>query len=143
MDFDPRDDYEPRADERFGPDGQNRGGSDDDRDWDDWSQPEIASRDRDDEARDLGRGPGDSRQSNNDKHGHNPRDAERWPDRDRDYDPRDVFTVTSTCREDASARSFTIEIASTRCAVRNPERWPPSARFEWSPVVISETTAAG
>jgi hypothetical protein len=92
MDCDPRDDYDSRDDECFGPDGQNRGGSDDDRDWDDWRQPEIASRDRDDEARDLGCGPGDSRQSNNDKHGHNPRDAERWPDRVRHRGSRDVFT---------------------------------------------------
>ncbi len=67
-------------------------GSDIDRDWDDWRQPEIASRDRHDEARDLGRGAGDSRQSNGDNHGNDPRDDARWPDRDRGHDPRDGFT---------------------------------------------------
>ena len=69
MEFDPRDDNDSRDDERFGPNGQRRGGSDNDRDWDDWRQPEIAARDRDDEARDLGRGPGDSRQSPGDQVG--------------------------------------------------------------------------
>ena len=92
MDCDPRDDYDSRDDERFGPEGQCRGGSYDDRDWDDWRQPEIASRDRNNDARDLGRGPGASRQSNGGKHGHDPRDDARWPDRDRGHDPRDVFT---------------------------------------------------
>ena len=82
MDFDPRDDDDSRGDERFGPNGQHRGGSGDDRDRDDWRQPEITSRDRDDGARDLGRGPGKSRQSN-DEHGHDPRDDERWPDSER------------------------------------------------------------
>ncbi len=91
MEFDPRDDYDSRDDERFGPDVHHRGGSDDGRDWDDWRQPEIA-RDRHDEASDLGRGPGDSRQSRGDHHGNDPRDDARWHDRDRGYDPRDVFT---------------------------------------------------
>jgi hypothetical protein len=62
LEFDPCDGYDSRDDERFGSNSQRRGGSDNDRDWDDWRQPEIASRDRDDEARDFGRGPGDSRQ---------------------------------------------------------------------------------
>jgi hypothetical protein len=67
MDCDPRDGYDSRDDERFGPNGQRRGASDDDRDWDDWRQREIASRDRTDDARDLARGPGDSRQSHDGK----------------------------------------------------------------------------
>jgi uncharacterized membrane protein YgcG len=99
MDFDPRD-IDSRDDERFGMDRDrgSRGSSDDDRDWDDWRQPEIASRDRDDDTRKLGRGPSDdSRQSNSDGHGHDPRDDARWPERDlydreRGFDPRDVFT---------------------------------------------------
>ena len=85
MDFDPRDD-DSRDDQRFGPHGArtSRGSSHDDRDWDDWRQPEGA-------PRDLGRGPGDdSRQSNLDAHGHDPREDARWPERDRD--PRDAFT---------------------------------------------------
>ena len=48
--------------------------------------------------------------------------------------------ATWTCREDSNARSCAIVIANTRCAARNRERWQPSARFEWSPVAISETT---
>jgi len=99
MDFDPRD-YDSRDDERFGLDRErgNRNGSNDyDRD-DNWRQPEIRSRDRDDDARELGRGPAnDSRQSNTDEHSRDSRDDARWPERDRDgrerdVDPRDLFT---------------------------------------------------
>jgi hypothetical protein len=78
-----------------------------------------------------------------------------------DFDPRDFRAIettsagptasavtirvmcspaTWTCREDVSARSCAIVIASTRCAVRNRESSQPSARSEWSPVVIFETT---
>jgi hypothetical protein len=68
VDFDPRD-YDSRDEERFNADDRGR--------------------DRDDDARDLGRGPGDSRQSNHD--GHDSRDDARWPERERSYDPREVF----------------------------------------------------
>lgn len=97
MDFDPRD-YDSRDDERSAPD-RGRGGTGDRDDYereDDPRQPDVPSRDRDDgDAREPGRGPGDSRQSEND--GHDPRDDTRWPERDRDErarqtDPRDVFT---------------------------------------------------
>lgn len=63
---------------------------------DDLGLPDIASRARDDnDARELGRGAGDSRQS--DKDGHDPRDETRWPERDREppertFDPREPFT---------------------------------------------------
>ena len=89
MDFDPRD-YDSRDEDRFSFERhRGRGSSSDDYDRDDDLRlPVGRSRDRDDEARDLGRGPGDSRQSN--ASGHDPRDEERWPDRDRD--PRDAFT---------------------------------------------------
>jgi hypothetical protein len=98
LDFDPRD-YD-RDDER---DGIKRGreGHDNsdgyDRD-DDWSQPEVRSRDRDDDVRTLSRGPGsDSRASHVDENSRDGRHDDRWPDRDRDprernIDPRDVFT---------------------------------------------------
>jgi hypothetical protein len=91
MDCDPRD-YDSRQDERFDPKGErtSRGGSYD-RDLDDWRQPEMPARESDDEARELGRGPGDdSRQSNSDAQRHDPRNATRRPTRDRD--PRDAFT---------------------------------------------------
>src|SRR6267142_3265767 len=97
MDFDPRD-YDSRDDDRFA--DRHRGGngnSYDDR-HEDMKLPAGRSRDHDDNARDLGRGPGDeSRQSNADKHTRDPRDDARWPERDRDprdrgADPRDVFT---------------------------------------------------
>jgi DNA-binding MarR family transcriptional regulator len=98
MDFDPRD-YDSRDDERHGNDHDrgHRDDSDHDRDWDDWRQPEIAWRERDNDTRALGRGPGDdSRQADSDKHGHDPRDDARedarWPERDRGFDPREVFT---------------------------------------------------
>src|SRR2546427_8702444 len=90
MDSDPRD-YDSRDDDRiaFGTQRGDRGTSRDDLDRDDdLKLPESRSRDRDDGARDLGRGPGDSRQSSGD--GHDPRNDARWPERDRD--PRDAFT---------------------------------------------------
>lgn len=59
MDFDPRD-YDSRDDERFNDHGRDDGAS----------QPDIQSRDGDDEAREAGRGPGrDSRGSQSDEHG--------------------------------------------------------------------------
>jgi hypothetical protein len=97
MDFDPRDD-DSRDDERHGstPNRGNRGASDDrDRD-DDWRQPHYRPRDRDDEdARTLGRGPGNDRQAS-DEHGPDRRDDVRWAERDRDgrerdREPRDAF----------------------------------------------------
>jgi hypothetical protein len=100
MDFDPRD-YDSRDDDRFAFD-RGRGGSGnsyDDLDRDDGLKlPDSHSRDRDDDARDLGRCPGDdSRPSNRDEHGRDPREDARWPERDRerrdrDVDPRNVFT---------------------------------------------------
>jgi hypothetical protein len=51
---------------------------------------ESDPRDRDDDGRDLGRGPGDSRDSNHASR--RLRDDERWPERERSYDPREVFT---------------------------------------------------
>ena len=65
FDFDPRD-YDSRDDERHRQRrvAGSRGGSDDrDRD-DDWRQPDVRPRDRDDDdARTLGRGPGNDRAS--------------------------------------------------------------------------------
>lgn len=64
FDFDPRD-SDSRDDERYGS-NQSRGnrGTSDDRDRDDdWSRPHIRSRDGDDDARTLGRGPGSDRQN--------------------------------------------------------------------------------
>ena len=68
FDFDPRD-YDSRDDERQhdNPSRGSRGGSDDrDRD-DDWRQPRR-QRDQDDDARTLGRGPGNDRASAHDEH---------------------------------------------------------------------------
>jgi hypothetical protein len=99
MDFDPRD-SDSRDDERYESNQSRgrRGGSDDrDRD-DDCSQPHIRSRDRDDDACTLGRGPGsDSRTSHSDEYTQDRHHDARWPERDRDHryrevDPRDVFT---------------------------------------------------
>jgi hypothetical protein len=90
MDFDPRDD-DSREEERLARTGQraNRDGSHDDRESNDWRQPEIASRHRDDDGRDIGRGAGDdSRQSKSERL--DAREDARCPKRDRD--PRDTFT---------------------------------------------------
>ncbi len=99
FDTDPRD-YDSRDDERFGLEREraSRGTSDDhDRDHD-WRLPEIPHRDQDDDARELGRGPGnDSRNSHADENTRSRHDDARWPEREhdsreRDVDPRDVFT---------------------------------------------------
>jgi hypothetical protein len=95
LDFDPRD-YDSRDDERHGK-GTSRDGSDDRDRYDDWSQPEVRSRDRDDnDDRTLGRGPGSDRQTSSEQGSDRRADA-RWPERDRDHrerdvDPRDAFT---------------------------------------------------
>jgi hypothetical protein len=86
MDFDPRD-YDSRDEERFT--SRDNSSHDFDRD-DDLRLPDDRGRDRDDDARELGRGPGDSRQSNHD--GQDSRDDARWPEHERDYDPREAFT---------------------------------------------------
>ena len=99
MDFDPRE-YDSRDDERFDLD-RHRGRNNDsphDFDRDDHLKlPDCRSRGREDDARELGRGPGDnSRQSNSDEHRRDLRDETRWPERnrahrERDVGPRDAF----------------------------------------------------
>src|SRR5262245_61866526 len=88
MDFDPRD-YDSRDEDRF--DTGSKGTAQDDLDRDhDLRLPEDRHRDRDDDARDLGRGPGDSRESTHQDP--RSRDDARWPGRERTYDPREPFT---------------------------------------------------
>jgi hypothetical protein len=139
MDFDPRD-FDARDDERH----RETGADGHDNHDDDLRLPDEGGRDRDDDARSLGRGPGDSRQSNNDTP--DPRDDTRWPERDRDapgrnVDPREPFT-----RHVHLPRGPDREIVRDRdreYTLRGSEtpRLQPSARFEWSPVVISEAIA--
>jgi hypothetical protein len=98
MDFDPRD-YDSR-DEDHAPtrDRGGRGGSERDDEGDgEWSRSTGVSRDRDDEARNFGRGPGDSLESHSAERGRDAPDDARSPDRERhegtrDTDPREVFT---------------------------------------------------
>ena len=72
MDFDPRD-FESRDEERSNARGSRSSQDDLDRD-DDLRLPDVRPRGRDDDdARTLGRGPGDSRQSNADEQGRDPR----------------------------------------------------------------------
>lgn len=96
MDFDPRDDS--RDEERLST-REGKAGSHDDLDRDDDLRLlNTRSRDHDhNDVRTLGRGHGDSRQSNADGHSRDPRDGARWPDRDREppdraFDPREPFT---------------------------------------------------
>jgi hypothetical protein len=113
MDFDLRD-TDSRSDERLGLD-RNRGhrsDSDHDRDWDDWRQP--AGRDRYSDAREPGRGPGESRHTDSCKHGYDRRDDARGLERDREsresvFDPREVFT-----RDVHLPRGFEHEIVRDR-----------------------------
>jgi hypothetical protein len=92
MDLDPRD-FDSRDDERFN--SRDTTSREFDLD-DDLKRPDDHNRDRDDDARTLGRGPGDSRDSNSER-GFDPRDDARWPEREREAfdrasDPRDIFT---------------------------------------------------
>ena len=99
MDFDPRDD-DSRDEDRFAPTRDRGSRGDLERDAErgvEPSRPVTLSRDRDDDARDLGRGPGDSRESDSGEPGRDACDEARWPDRGRghrtrDTDPREVFT---------------------------------------------------
>jgi hypothetical protein len=83
MDFDPRD-YDTRDDDRINA-GKSSAADDIDHNPDYDRAPS-----RDDGARELGRGPGDSRHSNEDRH--DSRDDARWPDRERGHDSGEVFT---------------------------------------------------
>ena len=86
FDFDPRD-HDSRDDDRLGLD-HDRGSRDNSDALDTPGDARQSdSRDRDDDARELGRGLGDSRPS-----GQGSRDDARWPERERCYDPREVFT---------------------------------------------------
>src|SRR5262249_17998529 len=90
MDSDPRD-YDSRDDQRFDTE-RSRGGRGASSEHDGerhWTAPHGHSDSRHDDSRELGRGPGDSRQSN---HGQDSRDDARWPERERNYDPRETFT---------------------------------------------------
>jgi len=88
MDFDPRD-YDSRDEDRF--DTGSKGTAQDDLDRDhDVRLPDDRHRDRDGDARDLGRGPGDSRQSTHEDS--RSREDARWPERHRHHDPREPFT---------------------------------------------------
>lgn len=94
MDFDPRD-SDSRDDQRWEQERDRPGSRDADDGHDDWGLSEARSPDRDsDQALSLGRGPSDDSKH---EHGSDPRDDPRWGERDRDGrdrdpDPRDVFT---------------------------------------------------
>jgi hypothetical protein len=96
MDFDPRD-FDSRDDDRHS-DAWSRGGRDssDSDGNDNSSQPETRKLDRDDDARSLGRGPGNDRQGS-DQDARN-RDHDRWADRDRDGRDRDRETRDTLTR---------------------------------------------
>ena len=134
MDFDPRD-YDSRDEERFT--SRDNSSHDFDRD-DDLRLPDDRGRDRDDDARELGRGPGDSRQSNHD--GQDSRDDARWPEHERNYDPREAFTRDLNLPRGHEREIVRDRDRDTPCAARRRAPSQPSALSEWSPVVIFETT---
>jgi hypothetical protein len=96
MDFDPRD-YDSRDEDRFNTGGDAATVHDLDHDEDDRWAHDLDARDRDDDdARQLGRGPGEVHESHTGNASHDPREDARWPDRDRDprdrgFDPRERF----------------------------------------------------
>jgi hypothetical protein len=115
FDFDPGD-YDSGDDERQA-DRSSRGGRSGSSDRDDnWSQPEARTRDRDgDDARSLGRGPGNERQgSDQDARScdHDP----RWTDHDRDGRERDRET------RDAFTRHVHLPLGPERELVRDRDR---------------------
>ncbi len=88
MDFDPRD-YDSRDEERFNSRDNSSHNFDHD---DDLRLPDDRGRDRDDDARNLGRGPGESKAA---QHSRDPRDDDASRDRERperSSDPREPFT---------------------------------------------------
>jgi hypothetical protein len=117
FDLDPRD-IDSRDEERHDNTpsrGSRRGSGDGDRD-DDWRQP-GRSRDLGDDARTLGRGPGNDRAS---AHAENDardrRDAARWLDRDRE--PRERATL----RRDTFTRHLRLPRGPERQIVRDRDR---------------------
>ena len=124
----------------------SRGGSDDRNRDDDWSQPGLGrATAMTMMRRTLGRGPGNDRQGS-DEHGRDRRlTIHAGPSATATVGsaiatPRTRSRGTSACRADRSASSFATATANTPYAARSRARWRPSARFESSPVVISETT---
>jgi hypothetical protein len=120
MDFDPRD-IDSRADEHSGLDGNrgHRSDSDHDRGRDDCRQP--AGRDRDVDAREPGRGPGESRQADSD--GYDPGDEARGGSvTAREAGATSTrarrLRATSAYLEAWNGTSSDTATASTRCAAR-------------------------
>jgi hypothetical protein len=129
MDFDPRDD-DSRDDDRLP------------------SRDAYGDRQRDDEARSVGRGPGNSRESENDDRGSDRRDGARCPDRERaisgrGFDSREPFTRDLDLPSGQDRELCGTAIGSTRCADPKRARWRLLAPFGLSPVVISEIAMIG
>lgn len=108
MDFDPRD-YDSRDEERQGstPSRGSRRGSDDPERDDDSRQPEIGLRDRDDDARTAGRGPGSERQGS-DEHRRDHRGDARWLERHREHRDREYTLRGSESRTLATVGAFRV-----------------------------------
>ena len=115
FDLDPRD-FDSRDDGRHEstPNRGNRGASDDrDRD-DDWRQLDCRPRDRDDEdARTLGRGPGNDRHAS-DELGRDRRNDVRWAERDRNGRERDRKQQNTFTRHVRLPRGLEREIVRHR-----------------------------
>jgi len=127
MDFDPRE-YDSRDDERFAPDRGRGGNSDrDGRDLDDNSRlSDVASRDRDDsDAREAGRGPGDSRESQSDERGRDARLIAIAARHDDGFAPRKYVTrrheAGATCSHACSSASGTFGSSMNPCWTRTLE----------------------
>src|SRR3954469_5523210 len=90
MEFDPRD-YDSRDDQRLDTErSRGGGGASAEHDGEGHRTPHDHPKERHQDSRELGRGPGDARQSNHS--GQDSRDDARWPERERSHDPREAFT---------------------------------------------------
>jgi hypothetical protein len=126
VDFDPRD-YDSRDEQRFEIErGRGSRGASDEHDGDHgWNGPAVHSRDRDEYAREPGRGPGSDHRNDDSNEGVRERDDARWAGRDRDpreMEPRDLFMRDLDLprgreREivhDGRGREYTLRASETR-----------------------------
>ena len=148
LDLDPRD-YDSQDEVRHAntPGRGARGSSGDHNRDQDWRQPDARTRDRDDDdARSLGRGPGNDRQGS-DTEGRDRDHDPRWADRDRDDRERDPEVRDAFSRHVHLPRGRERELVHDRdreYTLRGSESRTLATvgAFRVSPVVISETTTA-
>jgi len=115
MDFDPRD-FDSRDEERFNT-REDKSSGHDSLDRDDIWLLDVRSRDPDDDARELGRGPGDARESNTFEDGRDPREDARWTKQIRELFA--VVAVLSTARDRQAGGLVVVAVRIVRTDARS------------------------